>query len=267
MKRRSMRIAGLFLIVTLFLPKSSNEISCGLKNTSFREGEKITYKIFYTLAGIYVEAGEVNFSCGIEMFGSKTVYHMTAVGKTFPFYDNFFKVRDRYESFIDTGDLRPYKFVRNVSEGGIKKFEQINFNKDANTAITDSGVYKVPECIQDVLSAMYYTRNMSLDNVHPGDKITFSMFLDNKVYPSYIRYMGREIIKTKFGRFHAIKFKALLIKGTMFQAGEKMTVWVTDDSNHIPVRVESSIVVGNVKADMMEYSNLRTPLSSQISTR
>jgi Protein of unknown function (DUF3108) len=265
--KRPMRIAGLFLIVTLFFPKSSNEISCGLKNTSFREGEKITYKIFYTLAGIYVDAGEVNFSCGVEVFSTKTVYHMTAIGKTFPFYDNFYRVRDRYESFIDTGDLRPYKFVREVNEGGIKKFEQINFNKDVNTAITDSGVYKVPECVQDVLSAMYYARNMNLDNVHPGDKIPFTMFLDNKVYPSYIRYMGREIIKTKYGRFHAIRFKALLIKGTLFQAGEKMTVWVTDDPNHIPVRVESPIVVGSVKADMMDFRNLRAPLSSLISVR
>ena len=90
------------------------------------------------------------------------------------------------------------------------------------------------------------------------------MFLDNEVYDMYIRYVGRETIKTKYGKFKAIKIKPLLIKGTIFEGGEKMTVWVTDDPNHIPVRIESPIVVGKVKVDMMGYENLRHPLTSLI---
>ena len=53
-----------------------------------------------------------------------------------------------------------------------------------------------------------------------------------------------------------------MIKGTIFEGGEKMTVWVTDDDNHIPVRIESPISVGKVKIDMMSYENLRYPLAS-----
>jgi hypothetical protein len=101
----------------------------------------------------------------------------------------------------------------------------------------------------------------------PGDKIPFSMFLDNQVYNLYIRYLGKEVIKTKYGKFHAIKFKPLLIKGAIFQGGEKMTVWVSDDANHIPVRVESPISVGSVKVDMMDFRNCRSPLTSLISVR
>ena len=93
------------------------------------------------------------------------------------------------------------------------------------------------------------------------------MFLDNEVYNLYIKYLGKEEIKTKFGKFKAIKFKPLLVKGTLFQGGEKMTVWVSDDENHIPLRIESPIVVGSVKVDMMGYQNLRYPLSSLISLR
>jgi hypothetical protein len=249
------------------LPRTPGESFCGISNTAFRAGEKVTYKIYYTLAGIYIEAGLVHFSCSIETFKGKPVYHIVADGKTLPFYDNFYKVRDRYESYIDTGSLQPYKFSRSVSEGGQKKYESISFDRSAGTAITNDGVYKVPECIQDVLSAMYYARNLNFDNLKPGDKIPFSMFLDNQVYPSYIRYMGRETIKTKYGKFRAIKFKPLLIKGTLFEAGEKMTVWVSDDPNHIPLRVESPIIVGSVKADMVEFQNRRAALSSQISLR
>jgi hypothetical protein len=259
-----MRFSALLMVIIFTLPQFPDGDICGLKNTAFREGETITYKVFYTLAGVYVEAGSVNFSCTVEPFNGKTTYHIQASGKTFPFYDNFYKVRDKYECYIDTGTLQPYKFIRDVQEGGTKKYENVRFDNLANTAITNSGVYKVPECIHDVLSSMYFARNMNFENMVLGDKIPFTMFLDNKVYPSYIRYMGREIIRTRYGRFHSIKFKPLLIKGTLFEAGEKMTVWVSDDSNHIPLRVESPIVVGSVKADLMDFRNIRAPFSSRI---
>ncbi|MDP3667006.1 MAG: DUF3108 domain-containing protein, partial [Sediminibacterium sp.] len=99
------------------------------------------------------------------------------------------------------------------------------------------------------------------------DKIPFTMFLDNEVFSLYIKYLGKEVIKTKYGKFNAIKFKPLLVKGTLFQGGEDMSVWVSDDENHIPIRIESPIVVGSVKVDMMQYRNLRYPLSSMISFR
>ena len=93
------------------------------------------------------------------------------------------------------------------------------------------------------------------------------MFLDNEVYSMYIRYLGREMVKTKYGKFRAIKFKPMLIKGTIFKGGEDMEVWVTDDMNRIPVRIESPIVVGKVKIDMMSYENLRYPLTSLVRRR
>jgi hypothetical protein len=93
------------------------------------------------------------------------------------------------------------------------------------------------------------------------------LFLDKEVFEMYIRYLGKETVKTKYGKFKAIKFKPLLIKGTIFEGGEKMTVWVSDDKNHVPLRVESPISVGSVKVDMISYRNLRHNLSSLIDLR
>jgi hypothetical protein len=50
----------------------------------------------------------------------------------------------------------------------------------------------------------------------------------------------------------------------MFEGGEKMTIWVTDDENHIPVRIQTPIIVGNIKVDMVGFENLRYPLSALI---
>jgi hypothetical protein len=88
------------------------------------------------------------------------------------------------------------------------------------------------------------------------------MFIDNEVFSMYIRYVGRETVKTRYGKFKAIRFKPLLIKGTVFEGGEKMNVWVSDDGNRIPLRVETPLTVGSIKIDMMGYKNLRYPLTS-----
>lgn len=87
------------------------------------------------------------------------------------------------------------------------------------------------------------------------------MFLENQVYDLYIRYLGTEDIKTKYGKFNTIKFKVLLIPGTIFKGGEEMVVWVSNDKNHVPVRIESQILIGSIKVDMTGYKNLRYPLS------
>jgi len=238
--------------------------SCTVRNTAFQSGESLTYKVFYTLASVYVAAGETTFTTSLDQFGGKECYHVIAEGKTYSFYDKFFKVRDRYETYIDTATLQPYKFIRNVNEGGYKTYENVTFVKNTNTAVTSEGVYKVPSCIQDVLSAMFYVRNLDFNHFKPGDKIPFDMFLDRQVYHLYVRYLGKETIRTKYAKFRAIKFKPLLVKGTMFEGGEKMTVWVSDDPNHIALRVESPITVGSVKVDMSYYRNLRYPLSSLV---
>ena len=235
---------------------------CTLRNTAYQAGEQLTFTVYYAVAGIFVNAGTAVFSNNLERVNGKPVYHITADGKTNPSYDWIYTVRDRYESYIDTSNMLPLKFVRNVHEGDHKQYENITFNRTANTAITTGGVYKVPQCVQDVVSSMYYARNINFNKYNPGDRIPFTLFLDNEVYNMYIRYMGKETIKTRYGRFDAIKFKPLLLKGSIFEGGEKMTVWVSDDANHIPVRVESPISVGSVKVDMMGYQNLRYPLTS-----
>jgi hypothetical protein len=234
---------------------------CGIKNSTTQNGEEITYTIFYSLAGAHVNAGTTTFSNKVEKLNGRAVYHVVGVGGSNAKYDWIYKVNDRYESYIDTVTMQPLKFFRDVKEGSTKKLETVNFNHSNYTATNETGTYKVPSCIQDVLSMIYYARNVDYENYKKGDKIPFQMFLENQVYDLYIRYFGKEEVKTKYGKFNAIKFKVLLIPGTIFKGGEDMIVWVTDDENHVPVRIESQILVGSIKVDMTGFKNLRYPLS------
>ena len=258
------RIVLLLLLTLTCIKLTAGDDFCGVRNHAFKAGEILTYTIFYSVAGIYVNAGTASFATTLEQLGGKPVYHVVGAGTSNESYDWIFKVRDRYESFFDTATLQPYKFIRKVDEGGHKMYENVTFNQQTNTAVSSEGTYNVPNCIQDVLSSIYYARNINFDNYKENDLIPFNMFLDNEVYNLHIRYLGKEKVKTKYGRFRSIKFKPLLVKGTIFEGGEKMTVWVSDDANHIPLRIESPIKVGSIKVDMMQYRNLRYPLTALI---
>ncbi|HLO82497.1 MAG TPA: DUF3108 domain-containing protein [Chitinophagaceae bacterium] len=260
-----------FLITSIlllnFIQASLGDDFCGTNNKVFLNGERITFKVFYSVIGIFIEAGTAQFSLNKEVLDNKTYFHAVGDGFSNPRYDWIFKVRDRYESYLDTNTLRPYKFIRNVNEGGYKKFENVTFNDQTRTATSKNGTFEVPPCVQDVISAVYYARNIDYNKYKQNDKIPFSLFIDDKVNNLFIRYVGKEEIKTKYGKFRAIILKPLLIKGDVFEGGEKMTLWVSDDQNHIPLRIESPISVGSVKVDMMGFANLRYPMTSRISFR
>lgn len=259
-------IISLLLLLLTNIPQQGDEF-CGVHNKAFQDGEQVTMKVYYTTLGLYVGAGEARFTTTLEKFNGVPVYHCVGTGETYSFFDNFYKVRDRYETYIDTGTMLPVKFIRNVYEGGSKIYNNVTFNHKAGTAVSTHGIFKVTSCIQDVISSVYYARNIDFSKYKPGDKIPFDMFLDDEIYHLYLRYEGKENVKTKYGKFRAIKFKPLLIKGTIFQGGENMNVWVSDDSNHLLLRAESPISVGSIKVDMMGYRNLRYPLTSLINFR
>lgn len=257
----------LFLLIAGMAQEASPEAACNVRNKSFKNGEKVIFHVYYTVAGLWVHAGNVSFTNTLSMLNNKPTYHIVADGSTLSSYDWIYRVRDRYETYIDTATLLPQKFIRNVDEGGYKIYENVTFYHDKKTAVTNKGVFAIPSCAQDVLSEVYLARNMDFNSLKPGEMLPFDLFLDNKVYNMYVRYLGKETIKTRYGKFRCIKFKPLLLKGSIFEGGEKMTVWVTDDGNRLPVRIESPITVGSIKVDMMSYYNLRYPLTSLIDIR
>ena len=232
---------------------------CSARNTSFQDGEKLTFRVYYNLNFVWINAGNVVFTTNLEDMNGHKVYHITGSGKTSKSYEWVYKVKDKYETYIDKETMLPDRFVRNVNEGGFKINQDVTFNHKKGEAVSDKKKYTIPKCTQDVLSAIYYARNIDYNKYKPGDKIPFSMFLDDKVYSLYIKYVGKEKVTTKMGTFNAIKIVPLLIEGTIFKGGEKMTVWVSDDENHLPLRVDSPILVGGIKVDLVGYDNLRNP--------
>ena len=231
------------------------------QNHVFQPGEKIKFTVYYTVVGIYINAGSASFTVSQANNPGGNIYHLVGEGATNSNYDWIFKVRDRYESYFNADDMQPVKFIRNVNEGKYKRYEEVVFNRENNTVTTKKGVYKVPDNIQDVISSVYCARNLDYSKYKVGDKITYNMFFGSSVYNIYIKYMGKETVKTKYGKITTIKLQPLLLKGNAFKGGEDMTVWITDDNNHVPVKIESKLSVGSIKVNLSKYQNLQYPLA------
>jgi len=260
----------LAILICLFLSINAKADSkdtlnlSSLVNRAFKSGEALKYKVYYTASIVYIPAGEVGFNAELEKYNEKTCWHFKGTGSSYHSYDWFFKVRDLYESYVDTLLMLPIKFLRNVQEGSYRLYHNVTFKQDKHIAISTKGVYKVPPGIQDIMSAVFSIRNVDYSKFKIGQKVPFNIFIDDEIWPIYIRYLGKEKITLKYGTFNCIKFSPYLIKGSLFKGGEGMTIWVTDDANRIPIRIESEVSVGKVRADIIQMQNLRNPLTSKL---
>jgi len=263
MKRVIFLSIAVFMLSS-FIQSESVPGDCHVTNTSFQPGEKLTYKIAFKWGAIWLSAGEATFSLETSSYNNKPCLHATGYGSTYRSYDWFFKVRDKYETYFDPESMLPYKFVRDVSEGGYNFYNNVTFNHKEGKATSTNGTFDIPECSQDVLSAVYYMRCIDINNYKVNDTIPIKVFLDDKNYPLYVRYMGREELNTKAGKFKCIVIKPLLISGTIFKGGEEMKVYVTDDANKIPVRISSPILIGEIMCELISYSGLRNSITSKI---
>lgn len=239
-----------------------------VKNTAFKPGEKLRYRVHYG----FVDAGEAELEVMNEQknFGNRPTYHVVGTGKSLGAFDWFFKVRDRYESYIDQEAMVPWFFIRRVDEGGYKIRENTTFNPYKNTAtnegqrqkkVIEKATYDVPANIQDMLSAFYYARTLDYSNAKVGDIYPIDAFIDNEVVPMNIKYVGKEDVKSRLGTVTCMKFKPLLQTGRVFKEQEEMTIWISDDANRIPIRLETAVIVGSVKMDLVEYTNLANPIN------
>ena len=234
--------------------------------SSFREGEFLKYKIQYGL----VNAGMMTAELEESLMGQDTLLHSVGKGWTTGMIAVVFKVRDRYETYFEKNSLRPRHFIRKVNEGGYTKDKEIYFDFKTHYATVVNHKHQTEESyfiqnnVQDMLSSFYYLRDLDFDNLNEGDSIDINMFFDQKMNIIRVLVLGRERIKSKFGEIDCIKIRPLVQEGRVFKDEENVTLWITDDLNRIPIKIKSSILVGSIKAELIDFDGLAHPFRSKI---
>ncbi len=228
----------------------------------FTEGERLDYLVHYGFLDAGVASIEVKR--GQKTVQGKPVYHVVGTGKSTGAFNWFFKVNDIYESYIDKAELFPYVFKRDISEGGYEFQQRYEFEQLDQKVKTHKGKeFKVPTGVQDMMSAYYFARSIDISKYNVGDVIEFQAFVDDKLEPLKIRYVGRETIEIKSGTYKCLKFQPLVQAGRVFNDPEDLTVFITDDQNRIPVLAKANVLVGSIKMELTNYQGIAHPLAKK----
>ncbi|HKK76426.1 MAG TPA: DUF3108 domain-containing protein [Saprospiraceae bacterium] len=256
----------------LLTPEEASEFnSCTTQNRTFQEGEEVTYKMFYNWKFVWVAAGEVTFR--VKDMGNQ--YYLSAVGRTYRSYDPFFKVRDTYECYVDKKTMLPTVSIRQVEEGKYRLYDKVTFDRKRKVAKSLRGKsketaeiaeYPIDNCIHDILSIIYFARNVDFADMNPGEKIPIDLFMDKETWPLSVTYRGQEEQKRikGNGKFNTMVFSPQLISGEYFREGDEMKVYVSDDKNRLPLIIESPLSVGSVKAVLKDYKGLKYEMTADL---
>jgi hypothetical protein len=229
---------------------------------AFQGGEWLKFRVYY---GIF-NASYATLEVSDANLNNKDVFHVIGRGKSTGLLHLFFKVDDNYETYIDKNSNLPYRFIRQIDEGGHTKDLQIDFDQKLNKAYVfnrkhnENKTFTTQENVHDMLSSFYYIRNSLNDNkLVAGQEFNMNMFFDDENHNFKLKFLGREVLNTKFGKIATLKFRPFVMTGRVFKEEEALTLWITDDKNKMPIRIKADLAVGSLNADLEEFKGLKHP--------
>ncbi len=249
---------------------SSTTTTKTVVNNAFQNGEELVYKVYYNLNFVWIGAGEVTFRVDDE--GAR--YHLSAEGKTYSSYEWFYKAYNKLDSYVDKNTLLPQTSIRWVKENRYKLYDKVQYDQknrtakfergDTKDAVDKSGSLTLTDAMHDVLSAIYYSRNINYANAQAGQDFPMKVMLDEETYPLKYRFMGIEEKNIRgLGKYSTMKFVPQLVAGNVFKEDAQMKIWATNDSNKLPLMIESPVSVGSVKVVLKSYKGLKYDLTSK----
>jgi hypothetical protein len=231
-----------------------------LKQKAFKPGERLVYRMTY---GVW-DAGEATLSVlpTKRTVKGRELLRVRGVGKTISAFEWFYKVNDVYESYVDKKAMLPWVFKRRVDEGGFKINQDYTFFQHKNKVKNEKGKqFDVPSKVQDMISAFYYARTLDFSSAKKGDIFEVPIFLDDEIFDTKIKYLGKEVIKTRKGKFRCHKFSPLVEKGRVFKSDDALVAYITADANKIPIMAKAKIQVGTIKMHLVKWDGLANPMS------
>ena len=231
-------------------------------NTAFDVGERLVFDISYG----FVTAGQaVMVIPGYKYINGRKAFEINTYAVSTEAFDNIFKVRDKYSSFVDVDGIFPHRFEQHVREGKYNRDYEAFFDQDELTAETGDGEkYKIPRYVNDILSAFYYVRTLDLSKYHKGDKISLQNFYDGKTHPLDVMILGRQRIEVDAGTFDCVVVEPMVVEGGLFKNEGSIRIWLTNDANKMPVKVSTKVVIGSIDVSLTKYQGLKNPVTAKI---
>lgn len=225
---------------------------------AFKDNETLEYLAYYG----FIDGGYATLKVKEYEVNGKKYFYAIASGYSIGIADKLFKVRDAYETYVSQENWLPIKAIRNIAEGSYRYYDEVIFDRTYNRVFTKrKGIVEVPENTMDILSAFYYARNFYFKNIKKGDIITIQTYFDDGLFLLQVRCKGFETIKTKLGKINCILLSPVVEPGRIFDTQDDVKIWISNDGNFIPIRVQFDLLVGSIKCDLVKYENLKYKLN------
>jgi len=235
-----------------------------LKSPTYKEGEKLTYKLKYGV--ISAATGTLKVEKSKLRFSNPNAFHLSAFGETSGAFSVFYTVKNQYDSYIDGNNFLPYLYTEDIHEGSYTRKEYATFDHRNNKVSGKKGTFTSPHSqFFDLLSAYYFSRNLDLSSLKQGDKFKLTYFLNDEVEQLGVEYVGVEKIKTSLGTLECIKLSPEISPGRIFKKDSRLYLWVTNDGNRIPVKAQVEILIGSVTMELVSASGLKHTLGERVS--
>jgi len=274
-KQKSLTVlfALLFIVAPLRL-----QAQCKMVNEAFNAGEVVNYELYFNWKFVWLKAGTARLTTIDTTFVLNPVYQIDLLAVTNKGLDRIFKMRDTITSVISK-QLEPTYYRKGAEEGKNYSVDEAWFSqRDGMSVVNQKRLRSNGEivetsqsdsrCIHDMLSILAHARSYHPDDFEIGQKIQFPMATGRKVEEQTLIYRGVENVKAENG----ITYRCLIFSLVEYEETKKgkekekevITFFVTDDKNHLPIRLDLYLNFGSAKAFLRNVSGNRYPLTSVV---
>ena len=269
-----MTLMALTFAVCHLFSVSARAQQCGIENTAFSSGERLTYDLHFNWKFVWFKVGQATMNTDLTTFEGKRAWRSSLITGGNKKLDKFFTMRDTLLSYCDE-NLSPLYFRKGAREGKRYYVDELWYSYPNNTCklrmhrIDADGEehwkdahYK--NCIYDMMSIFLRARNFSADGMKKGDIISMPISDAKRLSNSWLQFRGRETFKVDDTKE---KFRCLVFSFFERENGknrELIRFYITDDKNHIPVRLDLNLNFGSAKAFLKNYKGVRSEMTSKI---
>ncbi|WP_290700001.1 DUF3108 domain-containing protein [Lacinutrix sp.] len=246
-------------------------LTANAQNNAFKADEKLTFTAGYSMSGLMTDFAQVTMETSSVKTKNGSLLRLKCKATTYTKWDNFFKIRDLYESYVNPTTLTPYLYKRDINEGGHYKFVKYNFNhkkKSVKSLIRkksknfESGFWDRNETVKikgntkDIVTTIYHLRNLDIKKASIGDSDTFTVLFDNEETKFRFTYLAKETINTAIGKKECYKLRISLENNDALK-GNSNFLWLTADENKIPVYAKFKVAVGSGELKIKSATGLK----------